>query len=243
MRLLYENDNVSRSELDVSRAQAESTAAFADAVLGRVNQARQRLRYTRLEAPVSGAIAEVRADEGENAASGQTIVVLTSGSRPEVRVPVPEILIGRINAGDAVRVSFDALPGRAFSAVVTEVGVASTAGTTYPVEVRLAESDEAIRPGMAAQVAFTFRGRGDRSTYLLPPVAVGEDREGRFVFVVSPGEAGLAVARRRAVVVGDLTSEGLEVLEGVEEGETIVTAGVRRIVDGLTVRLPHVGAR
>ena len=70
----------------------------------------------------------------------------------------------------------------------------------------------------------------------MPSVAVGEDREGRYVFLVEPGENGLAKVHRRAVTVGELTAGGLEVLSGLTEGDRIVTAGVRRIVDGLTVR-------
>ena len=86
----------------------------------------------------------------------------------------------------------------------------------------------------------------DPNQMLVPPVAVGEDRAGRFVFVLEASGDGLGVTQRRAVTVGDLTSGGLEVLSGIESGETVVTAGVRRIADGMTVRLSpaaSVGAR
>ena len=76
-----------------------------------------------------------------------------------------------------------------------------------------------------------------RERVLVPAVAVGEDREGRFAFVVEPGEEGIGIARRRTVDVGDLTAEGLEVLEGLNDGEIVVTAGISRIADGQQVRL------
>jgi hypothetical protein len=90
---------------------------------------------------------------------------------------------------------------------------------------------------MAAEVRFVFETAGTSERVIVPPVAVGEDSEGRFVFVLEPAEEGFATARRSAVSVGDLTSEGLEITDGVREGELVITAGVSRIVDGQKVRL------
>ncbi len=90
---------------------------------------------------------------------------------------------------------------------------------------------------MAAEVAFNFQATDNRERFLVPPFAVGEDREGRFVFVVEPQESGLGTVRRRAVTVGELTSDGLEILSGLADGEEVVTAGVTKITDGLTVRI------
>ena len=63
------------------------------------------------------------------------------------------------------------------------------------------------------------------------------DPKGRFVFIFEPEANGLGSARRRAVEVGAVSSEGLEILSGLSEGELVITAGVRRIQDGLQVRL------
>jgi len=94
-----------------------------------------------------------------------------------------------------------------------------------------------FRSGLAAEVTFRFEGRKGQARMLVPPVAVGEDRDGRFVFVVEEIEGGLGIVRRRPVVVGELTAEGLEILDGLVDGERIVTAGVRRLHDGRKVRL------
>jgi hypothetical protein len=101
----------------------------------------------------------------------------------------------------------------------------------------LVENEGAVRPGMAAEVRFRFDSADQRERVLVPPVAVGEDRQGRFAFVVEPGEDGGGIARRRTVEVGALTAEGLEVLTGLSDGEIVVTAGLSRLTDGQTVRL------
>jgi len=238
VRGLYENNNTSQNSYDAARAEYEYSAAQVSSVEKKLELARSQLSYTRLLSPLDGAISAVELEVNENVAVGQTVVVLTSGNRPEVRVAMPEIFIARVREGEPVDVTFDALPGRSFDAVVTEVGVASgDLSTTFPVTVRLREASSDVLPGMAAEVAIGFETGDGRERILVPSFAVGEDRQGRFVFVVEPGEAGTATARRRQVKVGDLSGEGLEILKGLEEGELLITAGVSRIEDGMQVRL------
>ena len=87
-------------------------------------------------------------------------------------------------------------------------------------------------------MAFRFTPEGARGRLLVSPVAVGEDREGRFVFVLEPqAEEGTGLVRRRDVSVGELTGDGLEILSGLEDGELVVTAGVRRLSDGEEVKV------
>lgn len=237
VRLLWENNNASKSDLDAARAASESAEATVAAQEQNLEAARLRLSYTRLTAPVAGSVAAVNVEVNENVQPGQEIVLLTSGSQLEVEVGVPEVLISQIETGEEVTVTFDALPGRSFSARTTEVGVAATGmGSTFPVRAVLSESDPDIRSGMAAEIAFLFETPGQREVYLVPPVAVGEDRDGRYVFVVEPGEPGQGIVRRRAVEVGDLTAEGFEVFEGLSDGDRVVTAGLSKIEDGQVVR-------
>lgn len=238
VRGLYENQNAAKSDLDAARAQSESTTAQVEAARQGVARARRQLSYTRLIAPVDGAIAAVRVEENENVQPGQAVALLTSGSRPEVEVSMPEVLISQVTPGSRVDIAFDALPGDVLPGVVTEVGVAVTGtSSTYPVTVRLEKGDDAIRSGMAASVTFRFEPEGGTDRIFVPSVSVGEDREGRYVFVLEPGEGGMATTRRRGVEVGDLTPEGLEIKDGLTDGELIATAGVRRIHDGQSVRL------
>ena len=238
VRALYENRNASRNDLDAARAGSESAAALVRSVQKKLELARSQLSYTRLRSPVGGSIAAVNVEENENVSPGQPVVLLTSGSQLEVEVAIPEILIAQIREGDEVEIRFDAISGKRFPGAVTEVGVASTGmATTFPVTVRLKQSDPDCRPGMAAEVGFTFGSGDSRERILVPSVSVGEDRQGRFVFIVEPAEEGFGVTRRRSVTLRDLTEEGIEILEGLKDGERVVTAGISRIQDGQKVRL------
>ena len=165
-------------------------------------------------------------------------VMLTAGSQIEVEVAIPEMLISQIRTGSPVTVSFDALPGQTSAATVREVGVAATGfATTFPVTVRLNEADSAVRSGMAAEVRFRFESRDQRERIIVPAVAVAEDREGRFVFVVEPTIGDTAIVKRASVEIGELLNDGLEVFSGLADGDLVVTAGVSKIQAGQKVKL------
>jgi RND family efflux transporter MFP subunit len=234
---LYENKNTSLSELDAARAKLETTRAAVRSAVKALELAKRKATYTRLSAPVNGAVAEKIVSENENVQAGQTVLVLSAGTRLEVQVAIPEVLIAQVKEGDPVQVSFDALPDKKFQATVREVGVAATGGgTTYPVTVRLDETDSGIRPGMAAEVELTFGDLDDRLRILVPAKAIGEDIHGKYGFIVEPAGEGLGLAKRVPVTTGALTADGLEVYDGLRDGDYLVTAGVHKLVDGQKVK-------
>ncbi len=238
VRALYENQNASKAELDASRANAESAVAQVDAAAKQLEQANQQLGYTSLRAPSDGAIASVPVEVNENVQAGQEICLLISGGRPEVVVPVPEVMISSVERGQLVTVELAALPGQTFEAEVTEVGVAQTGtATTYPVTARFAETPSAIRAGMAAEVKFSWQAAPDDQRVVVPGVAIGEDREGRFVYILQSESDGEGTVSRRGVEIGETSNLGIEVLTGLSAGEMVVTAGVRRLTDGMRVRM------
>lgn len=237
VRELYENNNASKAEYDAVRAAAESTAAQVDAIQKRLERAVNQVSYTQLRAPRGGAIAEVQIEVNENVAAGHPVVLLTSETQPEVVVGIPDLLISQVRRGDEVAVRFDALAGRSFPAKVTEVGVSTgSRTTTFPVIVRLETSQSEVLAGMAAEVEFRFGDEGQPSRFLVSPQAVGEDRHGRFVYRIEPTGKGTGIVRRQDVEVGRLRPDGLEILQGLGEGDQIVTAGVSRIEDGSEVK-------
>ncbi|NIP39422.1 MAG: efflux RND transporter periplasmic adaptor subunit [Candidatus Dadabacteria bacterium] len=240
---LYENNNASKGELDSARALAESARAQVDAAQKRLDIDNLQLSYTKLVSPVDGSIAEVPVDINENVNAGTTIVFITSGKEVKVEVAIPEILISKIEKDSIASVRFDSMPEKSFTARVTEVGVSSTAAaTTYPVTVELQKTDEQLLPGMAAEVSFEFKN-GEKERIIVPIVAVGEDKGGRYVYIleqISKREDAsftTGFTKRISVKIGEVIPEGIEITEGLKEGDLIVTAGVRRIKDATEVKL------
>lgn len=238
VRALYENQNASRSDLDAARAAYDTARAQVTAASKSSQLAQRQLDYCVLRSPAAGTIDVVTIETNENVSPGQPVVNLSGGDAPEVIFEVPEILIAQVTKGLKVKVRFDALEGKTFEGAVSEVGVASGAATTFPVTVQLGAKEKGLRPRMAAEVELTFEGTDDKERFVVPALAVGGDHEGKFVFIAEPTEEGFGTVKRKAVEVGDLTSEGLEVRTGLTDGDRLVTAGVSRLRDGQRVRLP-----
>jgi membrane fusion protein, multidrug efflux system len=238
-RSLYENNNASLNDLDAARTADESARALVRSIEKRLELAQLQLEYATLKAPVDGAIAAVEIEVNENIKIGNTVAILTAGTRLEVDVAIPEILITDIREGDKVSVSFDAFPSDKFPAVISEVSVSATGpGTTFPVTVILNNEDDRILPGMAAQTEFRLKSGDDRERYIVPSVSVGEDREGRFVYIVERDESGYGIVHRKPVTIGDLTERGLEIFEGLSDRDLVITAGLSKLTEGLKVKLP-----
>ncbi len=239
IRTLYENGNVALSDYESAKATYEYARASESAAKKERKLARAQLKYTKLYSPVNGKVATVDAEVNENVSAGQQIVLLSSESDLKVNLGLPESFISSVNVQDKVEITFSTLPDRIFSGVISEVSFAISEQTsTYPVVVKLEGDTESIRPGMAASVTFSINTESisDPDLLLVPSQAVGEDEEGNFVFTLEPSDDHY-ISTRRSVMVGQLTSGGFEILEGLEEGELVATAGLQTLLDSMEVQL------
>jgi RND family efflux transporter MFP subunit len=235
---LYETNSISKSELDAARANYESARANVDGVRSSLQLAKLQLSYTRLLAPFDGIIADVPVDLNENVKAGDHIATITSEGETEVEISVPGVMISHITVGTKVEVSFAAVKDEVFSGKVTEVGISTVGiGTTYPVKVKLDNIENRIRPGMAAEVKFQIEKSTLSGLIIVAPNCVGEDSDGNYVFILIPDSGNVVKAYKQMVLVGNLTGDGLEIIEGLVGGELIVTAGVSRVQNGQKVKL------
>lgn len=243
VRALFERDSVSQNDYDAARASIQSAEARVRSIEKQLEQARLQIGYCTLEAPVDGQVAAVEVEVNEQVQSGDPVVTLNSAATPEVVVGIPEVLIGEVRRGDRVRsIVFTALPDRTVPGVVREISPSASPGaSTYPVRISLPPGSRGIRPGMAAEVEFRFGGQADQARLVVRPHAVGEDRQGRFVWVLSDLSSGEATIRRRRIETGRLLardeSSAIEVTSGLDEGELVVTAGVSGLDEGQRVRV------
>ncbi|MEM7402388.1 MAG: efflux RND transporter periplasmic adaptor subunit [Pseudomonadota bacterium] len=233
---LYENNNISRDQLDTARSNADSSAAQVRASNKALELARLNVSYTKLYAAETCGVAEKNAEQNEYVTAGQTILVVTCGEQLEIGLDIPESVIGQIKNDMDALITFSVAPDIEFMGKVTEVGVASSASTTYPVTVALEQTPEGLRPGLAAQVSFRFENDSQLDHFVVPAVAVGEDVSGKYIYIVeNTSKDNVGVIKKQKVQTGELTPSGLEIIEGVKEGDRVVTAGVNIVREGLEV--------
>jgi RND family efflux transporter MFP subunit len=238
VRRLYTNRNASQQQLDNARAQNDGAQSQVAAAVQAVRQARRQHEYCTLTAPADGTIRSLSVEQNEIVGPGQPVADLQVGERLEVALDVPEVYINDIRRGSAVAVDVSAANASGLVGSIFEVGIPLAGGGSFPVTVRLAANGSGVRAGMAAEVTLELEREEAVAAIRVPLTAVGEDRNGRFVFVVAEEEEGVGTVARRPVTVGAIEGDRLQILDGVAAGDKVVTAGVSRIQDGLLVRVP-----
>jgi RND family efflux transporter MFP subunit len=226
-----------------SRLEYETAAANVEGALAAVNSSQQKVRQlkaaaqdTELKAPKAGTVAAVPVDAGEVVGGGSPVVVLNTGGLPEVAVSIPASVLTQVNVGASVSVSA-ATPGdKARSGKVFEKGVSPTSGgATYDVLVRLDSADPSLHVGMAVTASVVLE-TGSAPAILLPTTAIAADADGEYALVIE-GSGDAATAKRRAITLGAVRSDGVVVASGLGAGDRVVTAGMHSIEDGEAVVL------
>ncbi len=244
---LFEAHVASRQELERDTARRKSRESQMDAAEAGLNLVRRDLRRSVLRAPFAGSISVRDVDPARKVNSGQTVFEMDSGELGlRVEVQMPETLIARVRQGDEVQVGFPSIGDprfdvgdRRYPAIVAEVGTRARTGNAFPVRADLREAPPGLRPGMTAEVTFSIRG-GDTGLlevegYMIPIAAArAEVDDGFSVFVFDPETSTLS---RRPIRPGGVRDNDIAVLEGLEEGDIVATAGVTFLRDGQVVRL------
>ena len=236
-----EADRVKGAQLkapDLITPQAADTAAarLALAQAGRT-QNETLLRYGRITAPFAGVItmryvdlgAFVPAASASSTPAAAAIVSLADYSTVRAVVGVPEVEAARIQAGQPVVLTFDALPGRAFKGIVSRhAGALDEKTRTLSVEADFPNSDGALRPGMYASVKIGVELH--RGALLVPAAALVREKAAGFLFVLAEGKA-----TRLPVKYGFNDGVNVEILEGVAENARVIIPGKVALVAGQAV--------
>jgi len=239
VRTLYEKGSASLSDYETAKNSFRTAEASYESAQRSVDIQEEQMSYGYLYAPASGTIAALYVEAEENVGAGQLVAVLNAGSQMQVVLGLPENVITQVAPGREAAITFTSLPGRTFAGIIEEVSPSVDPQTaTYPVRVTMTDPSTAVRSGMSASVTFDVGGLEETGDVLVVPAkAVGEDAEGRFVFLVRGEPGATATVTKQHIEVGRLTGTGFEVLGGLESGQHIATAGLQTLLDGQQVLL------
>ena len=199
--------------------------AEANATLARVH-----LEKTHIRAPFEGVVGRRLTSVGAWLKPGDPVTDLARLSTLRVAFSAPERLLGELRPGRAVEVRTPAWPDRAFDGHVSVVDpIVDPVTRTVRMLAAVPNRGGVLRPGLSADVSVTLASRDRALT--IPDEAVFAEGNASFVYVV---KADSSVART-AVTLGTRDSSRVEVIHGLEAGQSVVRAGHQKLYDGAHV--------
>jgi RND family efflux transporter MFP subunit len=218
---LLEQKILSQSEFDSAQSKFRmATAAEAEAAT--------MLDYVRITAPFTGVITRKLADVGDHAMPGKPLLQMENPGELRFETDVPEALIGNVKLGDPLFVRVAAVAA-AITGKVAEISPAADANSrTFLVKLDL-PATEGLRSGQFGRVAVPV---GEVNSIRVPATAVVQRGQMEMVFVVADKHAQL-----RLVKTGRHAGAEVEVVSGLNSGESIVIEGANGLVDGQLVTI------
>ena len=211
-----------------ARARANQSAAeiaAAQASLSVYGVERGSGSQLSLRSPIAGTVIERHASPGELVYSTTTPFIVADLSQVWVIGRIYEQEIAKVHEGIPAEVALIAYPGRTWTGEVVYVSDTLDEDTrTAAIRVVLDNDEGLLRPGMFGTIAVAVGARdGDRSAVLSVPDTAITTLEDRTVVFVRGGEPGQF--RPRIVVPGARAHGLVEIREGLERGEEVVTSG------------------
>ena len=225
------------SEAEIDRLEATVDIRQAEQAL-----ARKALSDSVIRAPFDGVISNLMVENFQSVLAKRNIARLLGTERIEMVVNLSESQIAGLPNVEAIEVVFDAFPDLRLSAEITEIGrEASSTTRTFPITLSMQQPEgQKILAGMAGVARPSGRFQPERREgYVIPASAfMGEAENNRSEVWVVDTDNRVQLRQGR---VGALDPGGVTVLEGLEAGELVATAGVHTLSEGQEVRVERSG--
>lgn len=230
LETLYEAGAVSEQEIDNARAMYEAARAALQQARAGAAQAGAIADNSFVQAPFDGRVGRIWVREG-GSAGGTPVLSITNGSALVARLLLPETALTRLRPGLPAYISVTALGGESFPGIVTAAArsVDPVSGLV-PVEVAFENPGGRLLPGMTGRVSVLVETH--EGVIALPEYAFRRSAEGFEVVRMSGGRAAIV-----PVETGIGSGGIVEVVSGLEPGDTVIVQGQFLVADGDPVRI------
>jgi membrane fusion protein, multidrug efflux system len=230
-RELLSKGIASRATYDQAEQQLKTGQAQVASAQAKLQNAKDNLAYTELKSDVAGSVTAKGAEPGEVVAAGRMVLQAKQGGRDAV-FNVPSQLIRQSPKNPEITVALSDDPIVVATGHVREVAPQADAATgTYVVKVSLDNPPDIMRLGatITGQVKFP-----SESVIQLPGTALTQSEGKPAVWVVDPEKKTVSLF---PVTVGRYDTSSIIVVDGLRDGDLVVTAGVQALRPGQEVRL------
>ncbi len=183
-----------------------------------------------IKSPINGVIDDISVNIGENVSPGFRMIRVVNLSEVEIKAEVPESYVGKIKKGDSVSIKFPAI-SYIHSAKVTNVGqVISSGNRTFTVQVKFKNPDNKLKPNLLALLSFV--DYYNPSVISIPSSIIISQQNQKIVSIAVKNSKGDYEVSSKTVVTGQTNNGITEILEGLNEGDLLITEGYKSLENG-----------
>lgn len=201
-----------------------------------LRSAEARRSDTVIKAPFKGYITGRFMDPGSMATPGAPILGIQAIKSVWVTLPVPEEVSRKVVFGMPLQFSVDSIPDRKFNAKIVQINPSADPNSRqFVMRAAIDNSNETFKPGMFARAWLqTSRIAG---AIAVPREAIQNGKEGAYVVALDPGDGPEYITQHRPVTIGASDAAWIQITNGIQPGERVVTMTANPIKDGGKVRL------
>jgi len=215
----FKTGGVTQQQLDQAKLALQNAES-------RVAQARIRVSDANIKSSINGIVNKRYIEPGAVVNPGTQLFELVDVSKLKLKITVNEAQVANLKPGDKVDVKASVFPDKDFKGTVTFIAPKADASLNFPVEIEIASNPgNQLKAGMYGTAMFNF-GNTTPSVVIPRSSFVGSVSTNQ-VFVAENG-----VAKLRTVTAGRVLGDKVEILGGLNEGESIITSGQINLSDG-----------
>ena len=220
-----------RAILERSKPEAERATLRIEEARNSIQSLEDKLKSARVTAPAGGTVYSLPARAGTYVHTGDLLAELADLTRIRIRVFVDEPELGSLKEGQAVEITWEALPDRTWNGLLDQLPKTIVArGTRNVGEVLCSVNNETGELLPNTNVNVRIRTAQRENTLTISRAAVRGDGNARYVFVVEQDRL-----RKRDVKVGISNATDYEILSGITENDVVALPGASEFQEGMAV--------
>jgi len=219
---LFQRGIAAGKEAEDARAQFSAAQAAVEQAAAALDTATRNLERTSVTSPIAGYVVKRLVSVGEqvDGTAAQPIVEVANLDVVELGANIPAEYLGGVRVGQAVPVASQTFPGRTFEGTLIAIAPAvDTASNSTLGRIRIPNTEHLLKVGMFAEGRLPLEEH--KNALVVPASAIVRDQASAAVYVLN-GD----VAERKEVKVGIENPDVVEILEGVAEGQRVLTSNV-----------------
>ncbi|MCX6596104.1 MAG: efflux RND transporter periplasmic adaptor subunit [Acidobacteria bacterium] len=223
--------DAAQAALDATSNQTRNLIQEVERFRAIVDLQRKKLRDTTVKAPFAGSVKERQVTAGQYVRANTPLLVLVKTDPVRLRMEVPERMAPWVKVGQVAQVSLEAFTDRKFEGKIWRISpTVDQAKRTFIVEALITNSNGQLKPGSYARTRIPTE-KTDRAL-LVPTRAVNYILGSNKAYIIKDG-----TIEAREVKLGDRFEQEVEILEGVEDGESVATSQLPRLDNGVKVSI------